>query len=260
MNLFSVPMLITGILCTLLSVITWMFRRRENINRVFSFFTLALAVDSLSYFMWFQFGNIENIHTWMRITGTAGFLIPIALILFFFAFTGYDKRMDEKVLGIKVRHFQIFSILFFSVCMLLNPFTELIFRISDTPKDIWDIEDGSITILLFLFFAGIFIYLLAMVFKSYRTTDNKPQKRFILLLALGTLIWILIGYGAILFIAHSGALYQFINYLGTSLMAIFYFVAIVNYQSDKVHELNLNLEQYSILWQSLTINPIKYTS
>ena len=75
MNIYSVPMLITGILCTLLSVITWMFRRRENINRVFSFFTLALALDSLSYFMWFQFGSIENIHTLMRITSTAGFLI-----------------------------------------------------------------------------------------------------------------------------------------------------------------------------------------
>lgn len=243
MNIYSIPMLITCILCTLLSVITWMFRRRENINRVFSFFTLALALDSFSYFMWFQFGSIENIHTWMRITSTAGFLIPIGLILFFFAFTGYDKRMDEKVLGIKVRNFQIFSILLFFVCMLLTPFTELIYKISDTPKDIWDIEDGSITILLLLFFAGIFIYLLAMVFKSYRTTDNKPQKRFILLLALGTLIMVLIGYGTILFISHSGALYQFLNYIGIALMAIFFFVAIMNYQSDKLYELNLNLEQ-----------------
>ena len=243
MNLYSVPMLITGILCTLLSVITWMFRRRENINRIFSFFTLALAVDSLSYFMWFQFGSIENIRTWMRITGTAGFLIPIGLILFFFAFTGYDKRMGEKVLGIKVRHFQISAILLFVVCMLLNPFTELIYKISDTPKDIWDIEDGPVAILLYVLFAGIYSYLLVMVFKSYRMTDNKPQKRFILMLALGTVVWILIGYGAVLFVSHSSALFQFISYLGIAMMAVFYFVAIVNYQSDKVHELNLNLER-----------------
>jgi len=126
---------------------------------------------------------------------------------------------------------------------MLNPFTELIVKISDTPKDIWDIKDGPVGTLMFPLFAGIFSYLLVMVFKSYRTTDNKPQKRFILLLALGTLIWILIGYGAVLFISHSSAFYQFISYLGIALMAVIYFVAIMNYQSDKVHELNLNLER-----------------
>jgi signal transduction histidine kinase len=31
--------------------------------------------------------------------------------------------------------------------------------------------------------------------------------------------------------------------MGTGMMAVFYFVAIVNHQSDKVHELNLNLER-----------------
>ena len=107
MNIYSIPMLISGILCTLLSIITWLFRRRENINRVFSFFTLALALDSYSYFLWFQFGSIENIHLWMRIIFPVGVLVPIGLILFFFAFTGYDKRMDDRILRIKVRHFRI---------------------------------------------------------------------------------------------------------------------------------------------------------
>lgn len=243
MDIYSVPMLISGILFALISCITWLFRRRENINRVFSFFTLAFAIDSLGTFAWFQFGKIEHIHIWIRIFNTAGFLIPIGLILFFFAFTGYDKRMDARVLGIKVRHFQIFSILLFVVCMMLNPFTELLTKIPDTPKDILDIEEGPVGKLLYPLFAGIFFYLLTMVFKSYRTTDNKPQKRFILMLALSTAVWILIGYGAVLFISNTGALYQFISYLGIALMAVFLFVAIVNYQSDKVHEMNLNLER-----------------
>ena len=243
MNIYSVPMLISGILCALLSVITWMFRRRENLNRVFSLFTLALALDAFAYFTWFQFGSVEYIKTWMRIIQSAGFLVPIGLILFFFAFTGYDKRMSARVLGIKVKHFQISAILFFSVCLVLSPFTELIIKISDTPEDIWDIKEGPLSLVLYPLFAGIFFYLLVMVFKSYRMTDNKPQKRFILLLALSTVVWILIGYGAVLFISHTSALYQFISYLGIALMAVFYFVAIVNYQSDKVHEMNLNLER-----------------
>lgn len=243
MNIYSVPMLISGILCALLSVITWLFRRRENINRVFSLFTLALALDAFAFFTWFQFGSVEYIHTWVRVIHTTGFLIPIGLILFFFAFTGYDKRMSAKVLGIKVKHFQISAILLFSVCLTLTPFTELIVKISDTPEDIWDIQEGTLGIVLYPLFAGIFFYLLVMVFKSYRMTDNKPQKRFILLLALSTAVWILIGYGAVLLISNTSALYQFISYLGIALMAVFYFVAIVNYQSDKVHELNLNLER-----------------
>jgi len=236
-------MLITGILCTLLAVITWLFRRRESINRVFSFFTLALAVDAFAFFLWFQFGSIEKIHSWIRIIHTVGFLVPIGLILFFFAFTGYDKRLDTKVLGIKVRHFRISAVGIFVVCMILNPFTELIVKIGDKPKEVWDYRDGPVATALFPIFAGMFTYLLAMVIKSYRMTVNKPHKRFILLLALGAVAWILIGYSAVLFIPTASALYQFISYLGIVMMAVIFFVAIINYQSDKVYDLNLNLER-----------------
>ncbi|UCE19468.1 MAG: ATP-binding protein [Gemmatimonadota bacterium] len=243
MNIYSVPMLISGVLCALLAVITWLFRRRERINRVFSLFTLALALDAFAFFLWFQFGNVESINTWMRITFTAGFVVPIGLIFFFFAFTGYDKRMDAKVLGMKVRYFQISTLLFILVCTLLAQFTELIIDISDTPEHIWDVEFGPVGSFMFPLFAGIFIYLFVMAFKSYRTTENKPQKRFILLLTVGTFMWLLFGYvGALIFPVES-QMWSSISYLGTTMMAVFYFVAIVNFQSDKVHELNINLER-----------------
>jgi signal transduction histidine kinase len=243
MNIYSVPMLISGVLCTVLSVITWLFRRREKINRVFSFFTLTLAVDSFAFFIWFQFGSVENIHTWMRLTFTLGFLVPIALFFFFFAFTGYDKRMDEKVLGIRVRHFQIVSLLFVVVLMFLAQFSELIINIADNPEHIWDVEFGSIGEFLFSLFAGIFVYLFVMAFKGYRKTENEPQKRFILLLSVGTIVWLLFGYIGALVFPTSSEPWHASSYLGTTMMAIFYFVAIVNYQSDKVNELNLNLER-----------------
>ncbi len=230
-------MLISGILCALLSVVTWLFRRRESINRVFSVFTLALALDAFAYFTWFQFGSVEHIETWMRITFTAGFLVPIGLIFFFFAFTGYDKRMDARVLGIKVRHFQITILLFILACMLLSQFTSLILNISDTPEHIYDVEFGPIGLFMFPLYAGIFFYLYVMVFKSYRTTENKPQKRFILLLSVGTLMWLLFGYAGALIFPPESQVWSSISYLGTVTMAIFFFVAIVNYQSDKVHEL-----------------------
>ena len=243
MNIYSAPMLIAGVLCSVLAVVTLLFRRRENINRVFSFFTLALALDSFSYFLWFQFGSIENIDTWMRMTFTAGFLVPTGLIFFFFAFTGYDKRLDARVLGIKVRHFKITILLFILACMLLAQFTSLILNISDTPEHINDVEFGPIGLFMFPLYSGIFFYLYVMVFKSYRMTENIPKKRFILLLAVGTLMWLLFGYvGAFIFPPES-LVWSSISYLGTGLMAVFYFVAIINYQSDKVHELNLNLER-----------------
>ncbi|MFC2157461.1 ATP-binding protein [Acidobacteriota bacterium] len=243
MNIYSVPMLITGILCTLLSLITWLFRRRENLNRVFSFFTFALALDSFGYFLWFQFGSIEHINIWMRIFSTIGFLVPIGIILFFFAFTGYDKNMGAKVLGIKVRHFRIAALLLFFVALLVSPFTQLLVKISENPQDIWDYESGFFGLILYPLFAGIFFYLLAMVFKSYRMTDNEPRKRFILLLALGTFVWVLTGFVGALVFSPTSVVNQFINYLGTAVMAVFFFVAIMNYQSDKVHELNINLER-----------------
>jgi signal transduction histidine kinase len=74
-------------------------------------------------------------------------------------------------------------------------------------------------------------------------TDYKPQKRFILLLSVGTFLWLLFGYiGAIIFPPSSQS-WHATSYLGTTMMAIFYFVAIVNFQSDQVHDLNLNLER-----------------
>ena len=236
-------MLISGILCTLLAVITWLFRRRETINKVFSFFTMTLAIDSLAYFSWFQFGSVEHINTWMRVTFAAGFLVPTGLILFFFAFTGYDKRLDSKILGIKVRHFRAFYFVMIIASTTLAIFTNLLIRISESPKDIWDAEFGPAGDYMFPLFAGIFSYLFVMVYKGYKMTDNKPQRRFILLLATGTGVWILAGYAGAALFPIASDVWNSISYLGTAIMAVFYFVAIVNYQSDKVHELNINLER-----------------
>jgi signal transduction histidine kinase len=243
MNIYAVPMLISGILCTVLAVVTWLFRRRERINRVFSFFTLALALDAFAFFVWFQFGTVENIHTWMRITFTAGFVVPLGLLFFFFAFTGYDIKRDARVLGIKTRHFQVSMVVFILVCALLAQFSDLLIDISDTPEHIYDLEFGPVGSFMFPLYAVIFVYLFTMAFKSYKENENKPQKRFILILTLGTLVWLLFGYiGAIIFPVES-QVWSFISYLGTAIMAIIFFVAIVNYQSDKVHELNLGLER-----------------
>lgn len=244
MNIHSVPMLISGILCTVLSLMTWLFRTRERINRVFSFLTLALALDSFAYFAMFQFGHtMDNIAFWMRITFTAGFLVPIGIVLFFFAFTRYDERMSAKVLKIQVKHFQIAALIFISVCVLLSVFTQLMVRVPQTPENMWDLELGAVGRLMFALYAVIFFYLFAMAFKAYRTTENRPEKHFVLLLTVGTLLWLLFGYGGALFFSPSSEAWHSTSYLGTSVMAIFFFVAIVNHQSDKVHELNLNLER-----------------
>ena len=233
MNFYSVPMLISGILCALLSIVTWLFRRRESINRIFSLFTLTLALDSFGFFAWFQYGSIENIDTWMRITFTAGFLVPAGLVLFFFAFTGYDKRLDARILGIKVRHFRVSYFLMIIACILLAQFTNLLLRISENPKDIWDLEFGPVGNIMFPLFAVIFFYLFVMTFKGYRNTDNKPQKRFILLLAVGTGVWILFGYSGAALFPISSEIWNSISYLGTAMMAIFYFVAIVTISQIK---------------------------
>ncbi|MFC1585935.1 ATP-binding protein [Fibrobacterota bacterium] len=242
MNIYFVPMFISGILCTLLSVITWLLRRRENISRTFAFFTLALAVDSFSYFLWFHYGSMENIKTWMRAIMSIGTLIPIGLILFFFAFTGYDKRLDTKVLWIKVKYFRIIVLSIFVVAMALSAFTQLMIKVPEAPKDIWDMEMGLYGNMLMTSFAFIFIYMLVMVFKSYRRDGDKPRRRFILMLAFGTLVWVLSGYTGIVFISPTGLVSSSFNYIGTALMAVIYFVAIVNYQAEKERELNINLK------------------
>jgi signal transduction histidine kinase len=243
MNVYAVPMLIAGVLCTVLAVVTWLFRARESINRKFSFFTLALALDAFAFFTWFQFGAVDRIHTWMRTTFTLGFLIPITLILFFFAFTGYDKRPAEKVLGIRAGRFRAGALVFIAALMLLSQFTDLIIDISDDPRHIWDVQFGALGEFLFGLFAVIFVYLFVMAYRGYRRAAHEPQGRFILLIAAGTLVWLLFGYsGAVVFPTSSQA-WHAVNYLGTALMAVFYFVAIVNHQSDRVTELNVGLER-----------------
>ena len=243
MNIYSAPMLIAGVLCSVLALVTLLFRRRENINRVFSLFALALAIDSFSFFAWFQFGTAEDVDTWIRATFTLGFLVPTALVLFFFAFTGYDKKMEAKVLGIKVRYFRNSTLLLFVVFMLLSLFTRQLIRASEAPEHIWDTEFGPVGMVVFPAFTVIFFYLFTMAFKSYKISEDEPQKGFILLLSIGTMVWLLIGYGGAIFATPAREVYWPINYFGTATMAIFFFVAIVNYQSDKVHELNLNLER-----------------
>jgi len=243
MNIYALPMLISGILFTLLSLSTWMFRHKENVNRVFSLFTFALAADAFAFWAWFQFGNVEAIDTWMRYTFALGFFVPASLILFFFAFTGYNKKLDAKVIRIKVRYFRNTILIFILCCALLSLFTNLLIAIPEDPENIYDIGFGIIGSLMYPIFAFIFIYLFTMVFKAYKGAETRSLKRFIKLLALGTFIWLFIGYGGTIFFEVGTIAMQSVSYLGTVLMAMIYFIAILNYQFDKIHEMNLNLEQ-----------------
>lgn len=242
MNPYAIPMLMSGVLCMLLAIITWLFRRQERINRIFSFFTLALAVDSFAFFLWFQFGREDDIQTWARSTFTLGWVVPIALIFFFLAFTGYDRRLDERVLGLRVRHFRNGALALIGVLIVLSQFTDLIIAPSANPEGSWDIEFNTLGRIIFPLFALIFLYLIALAWQGYRRAESLPQRRFIRLIVIGALLWIGINYtGALIFPSSSDSLEAF-SYLGTSVMAVFFFVAIIHYQSDKVHELNVHLE------------------
>jgi signal transduction histidine kinase len=244
MNIYAVPMLISGILCTVLAIVTWLFRRRESINRVFSFFTFTLALDSFVFFITYQFENqIDNIELWLRFVMSIGLLVPIGIILFFFAFTGYDKRLDEKILGIKVKHFKYTILLYIVFCMFLSVFTDLLFTFEVSQLISGEVNFGPVGKIMYPLFACIFFYLFVMVFKAYKTTSSKPRKRFILLLAIGAFMFVTAGYSAAFLFSAESDQSQSIGNIGTAIMAIFFFVALVNYQFDKFQELNLNLEQ-----------------
>lgn len=243
MNFLFLPMLLTGILCLLLSGITFLFRHRESINRMFSLFTLLLAIDSFVFFGWYQFGDVEHIHIWMPITSSAGYLVPTGLILFFLAFTGYDKRLDEKVFGIKARHFRNSALGMIATIVFLIYTTDFIISVPENPENVWDVDFGAFGMLMFPVFGLIFIYIFTMAFKAWRDATDPPRRRFILLLSVGTLAWIFFGYvGSFLFPSYS-VVWMSVTYTGMATMSIFYFVAIVNYQSDKVYDLNLHLER-----------------
>ncbi|MCB2197941.1 hypothetical protein KQI63_00955 [bacterium] len=243
MNYLLLPMLLSGILSLLLSGITFLFRHRESINRMFSIFTLLLALDSFVYFAWYQFGDVEHIHIWMSVTSSAGYLVPTGLILFFFAFTGYDKRLDETILWIKARYFRNGAIGMIALIVLLIYTTDLIISVPQDPQNVWDVDYGQSGVLLFPLFGIIFVYIFTMAFKAWREAADLPRKRFILLLSTGTLAWIIFGYiGSLLFHSFS-VIWMSMTYAGMATMAVFYFVAILNYQSDKVHDLNEYLEQ-----------------
>lgn len=243
MNIYSVPMLISGVLCATLSVVTWLFRGRESLNRIFSMFTLVLALDALAFFFWFQFGSLESIGTWIRITFSAGFIVPVGIIFFFLAITGYDRRLDDRVLGLKVRHFRSAALLYILGCLPFGLLTDLVIDVPDTPRDIWDIQFGPVGLSFFPVFALIFLYLFTMSFKSIRASVDRPHRRFVLIITVGTIVWIGIGYGGAVLMPISGEAWQAVSYTGTALMAVVYFVALVHYESDKLYELNLDLER-----------------
>ncbi|MBZ0263150.1 hypothetical protein K8I28_00655 [bacterium] len=241
-NVHFLPMLIAGILCALLAIITWLYRRHESINRIFSLFTLILSADSFVFFFWYHFGSVENAKFWGHFTTAAGFLVPIGLIFFFYAFTGFDKRLDEKIYRIRAGNFRIVAVIVMILCIFLAQFTNLIQKFSNNSENVWDSESGALGIFMLPLFAVIFTYLFTVAVRAYKTTENLPQKRFILLLTIGTAIWLVTGYIGAAILPTRSLIWQALIYSGTTLMAIFYFVAILNYQSDKVSELNKNLE------------------
>lgn len=203
---------------------------------------MTLAIDSFVYFYWYQFGQLESIHSWIRYSFPVGLISVVGMIIFFISFTGFDKRKEESIFKIKVKHFQYISISWMVVIAILSLYTDTIILIPENPKHIGDFQIGMIGKQLFTLSVLIFLYLFSMVYHGYKSSADKPSKQFILLIASGIFFWSLSAmYWAYTFQGIS-EIPMAINYTATSIMAVIFFIAIVNYQSGRLIHLNLNLE------------------
>ena len=89
----------------ILALMSWMNRRHERINIAFSLLMINLAISELLSFKISLLNNVQDFRFWMKFSFLFNGLEIITIFYFVLVLTGYLNRMDEKILGIKLKHY-----------------------------------------------------------------------------------------------------------------------------------------------------------
>jgi len=244
MQIESYITLIACFMTFILALMSWMNRRHERINIAFSLLMINLAISELLSFKISLLNNVQDFRFWMKFSFLFNGLEIITIFYFVLVLTGYLNRMDEKILGIKLKHY--FSGL---VALMI---TGVFFQISTdflsesyimTESGKFDIEWSPFMYPIELIIIVLFYVIFTLLFRAYKREGKEIRKTFLKHQIIGIII--ILASGPVLGITIPLLGFDSVPFVNFSIMiaSVIFYLSINRYQFETIRELNIGLER-----------------
>lgn len=179
MNVYAISALVNVVTSVVLGSLVLFTNWRNQVNRLFALFTLAIAVWGYAYFSWQIATTSIDALFWIHILMVGAILIPFFYFHFIARFLGLQKRL----------RWPVWMGYFIAICFIVVNWSSLfISRIEQQGEfPFWPIAGP-----LFLPFLSVWIlyaaYAAWLLFKRLRITNNKEERAQIRYILIGTAI------------------------------------------------------------------------
>ncbi len=245
MEIYTLPSLLATIFSFALALIVGFNHRRDRLNIAFSMFIGGLALFSFTSFLPQIASSPENFNAFSKISIFLQTPIFAAAIYFILVLTGYIENLKRKVLGISVKTYIITCIIgtMFLLPAWLIPGL-IIKDIKESPFRGFEHEISAAVFPLMIFQIFGIVWLMACLIKATRETEISPKKRLLHQTLLGfSLIYIFALSTGILLPKIGIPWAPVLMDIALMFSAIIFYMAMLRYQFDRIHNLNVHLEE-----------------
>jgi signal transduction histidine kinase len=225
-----------------LSLMGFLNRPRDSASVAFATFAGVLAIDTFTTTLMLQTTTEETFRTSMHVAFTVGILVPASALFHVLACTGFISRMQERVLGIRVRPLVI---LMLALLALIGALFHVVFLegIERLPSGRFSARLTPLAV-VFALVAVVLIAALIMVFmvKALREASPGLRRSYLRTNLIGMLLIMVPGpmIGIISTLVQFEA--QLLMQVPVIAGAFLFYLAINRYQLGRIQELNVGLE------------------
>ncbi|MCB2211433.1 HAMP domain-containing histidine kinase [bacterium] len=243
MNPYAIPALIAAVLLYTLELVGWLFRTKERVNVAFALFAGAFGTDALVNFFVLNNWDHPDASQWIPVLIVTTVLALAGTIYFIMVLTGHDTRLNDRFLGIPLKYNLIYLGIAIPGIILYGTFSSNMFESISLTNTGLNVDYGPYGWLLAVVMIPLPLTVWPMLFRAIREADEEADRHFLTLNTIGLAVLILAQPVFELLMVHFSFTGQFLSYVGAAIGAIFFLIAIVHHQFDRIEALNLGLEQ-----------------
>ncbi len=244
MNPLGTPALISSVLTLSLALVAWVHRLHDRRNIALALFACALALMSMSNFALTQCRTMAAAEAWVHFPLTVIPMIIAATWYYMLTLTGHDRRLSQRVLGVPLWLVLAVGGVYVLTLGVLMQTTDLLFEgVTEGPRGGFFLKQTEHIGFFFIGTPLLFVVFVTLFVRALRQAKPGPHRRYLLLNGVG-LVFMLVSSQTI------GALSQHVApeamnflFIGPTIACLVLYYALVSYQFEQVHQLNLDLER-----------------
>ena len=231
------------VLTLTLAIVAWS-HRRGRLTSAFALFASILSLISLFAFLVITSSRPELIRIYARVLAALGPLAFGAAMFHVLVISGSINRLDERIFGLRLRHYLWLLVVFFVLLEALLQGTTLVVDLESVATvPIEELEVGPLMVLMEVIGTLNLLMMFFILYRAFRASEPGPLRTFLRLNAAG-LVWIyVLGFGTTVVATLLGYDGRPFLFLGYTVGAVFFYVAVLRYQYHRIHELNQGLER-----------------